>query len=247
MPYAATEANSSYNALEVTLEKRVGALRLLGAYTWSKSLDNSSSFGDATNPYDYRASKSLSSYDMAHNFVVSYMYNLPFQRLFHASGGAAGKLLGGWDISGITRFTTGLPIGVYESGDLSLAGTAGSTYNGVDLPNYSGQRLQYSNPRSSANHQYFSVDPFSSEQVGVPGNSNRRFFHGPGLNNWDMALHKTTRLTERTSLEFRAEFFNLLNHAQFINPVGDFASSEFGQVTAAGSPRIGQMALKLSF
>jgi hypothetical protein len=81
----------------------------------------------------------------------------------------------------------------------------------------------------------------------VAGNANRRFFHGPGLNNFDFAIHKFTPITERTSLEFRAEFFNIFNHAQFTNPSGDITSSTFGQVTNARDPRIGQVALRLNF
>ncbi len=84
-------------------------------------------------------------------------------------------------------------------------------------------------------------------QLGVGGNANRRFFHGPGLNNWDMALLKNTKITERIGLDFRAEFFNTFNHAQFRNPVGDFSAGNFGQITSARDPRIGQLALKLSF
>jgi hypothetical protein len=74
----------------------------------------------------------------------------------------------------------------------------------------------------------------------------RRFFHGPGINNWDLAFHKNTRITERVTLEFRGELFNAFNHAQFENPDGDVAGS-MGQVTSAREPRIGQLALKLSF
>ena len=80
--------------------------------------------------------------------------------------------------------------------------------------------------------------------MGRFGNSNRRFFHGPGFNNWDFALHKSTTLREGMTLQFRAEFFNLFNHAQFYNPTGNFNSSQFGFVTGAREPRIGQVALK---
>jgi hypothetical protein len=83
--------------------------------------------------------------------------------------------------------------------------------------------------------------------LGVPGDAKRSFFHGPGINNWDMALHKGTRITERFLLEFRAEWFNIFNHAQFGTPVGNFVASNFGQVTTARDPRIGQVALKLQF
>jgi len=117
---------------------------------------------------------------MSHNFVFSYTYDLPFQRLTHASSGAARKFLEGWTISGITRFTTGLPILMSFGKDNSLC-----SCGGVDRPNYNGLPIQYSDPRSTDSHQYFSTDQFSPEDLGVAGNANRRFFHGPGLNNWD--------------------------------------------------------------
>ncbi len=240
--YEATMANSNYNALQVSLEKKVGALRFLGAYTWSKSLDNASGFNDTINTFNYRISKALSSYDMTHNFVTSYSYDLPFQKLTSSTSGALQKFLSGWQVTGITRFTTGLAMPLRASGDRSLCGCGG-----VDRPNYNGQPIQFFDPRASANHQYFSPSPFSQEVTGIAGNANRRFFHGPGLNYWDFALHKTTRVTERTSIEFRAEFFNLFNHAQFFNPSGNVSSSRFGRVTDAREPRIGQLALKFYF
>jgi len=83
--------------------------------------------------------------------------------------------------------------------------------------------------------------------LGVPGNANRRFFHGPGIDNTDLGLQKNTRITEGTSVEVRGEFFNIFNHAQFLNPVGNYISSNFGQVTAARDPRIGQVSVKFIF
>jgi hypothetical protein len=247
--WAATFANSDYNSLQATLDKRVGPVRFLGAYTYGKSLDNASSYmNDAENPYNYRLTRGLSAFDMTHNFVASYAYDLPFQKLTKSSSGPAAKLLGGWSFTGITRFTTGFPVGLYESGDNSLVGTFASTYDGEDQPNYDGQKVTFSNPRKSAADQYFSTEQFSAMALGGIGTANRRFFHGPGLNNWDLGLHKTTRVTERMTLEFRAEFFNAFNHAQFSTVQGNFAnSSVFGDVTNARSPRIGQVALKLDF
>jgi len=78
----------------------------------------------------------------------------------------------------------------------------------------------------------------------VSGIVNRRFFHGPGFNNWDFGLHKVTKINERMSLLFRAEFFNLFNHAQFNNPSGNFSSGSFGVVRSAKDPRIGQLSMK---
>ena len=244
--YIATMANSDYNALQFTVEKRVGALRMLAAYTWSKSMDDSSGFTDAeTNPYDHNLSKSLSAFDMANNFVVSYTYDLPFQKLAQSTSGPVHKFLDGWQVSGITRYATGLPVLLGESGDHSLDGDYYD--NNIDMPNYNAQPIQFFNPRASTNHQYMSSSQFSTPDLGSLGTSNRRFFPGPGLNNWDLALHKMTRVSERTSVEFRAELFNAFNHAQFMNPAGDFNSSLFGLVTSARDPRIGQLALKLNF
>jgi hypothetical protein len=240
-------ANSNYNAVQATLEKRVGAWTFLGAYTYSKALDNGSGFLDYVNPFNPKLNKALSAFDMTHNFVFSYNYNLPFQHLTGSNAGALHKFLDGWQISGTTRFTTGFPISLRESGDQSLCGCDVLGSPSIDFPNYTGAPITISDPRSSANNQYFSSAPFFAEQLGVGGNANRRFFHGPGLNNWDFALHKATRITEKTSLEFRAEFFNLFNHTQFNNPVGDFTAANFGDVTSARDPRIGQMALKLNF
>ncbi len=112
------------------------------------------------------------------------------------------------------------------------------------------------NPRNTADHTYFGetydatgnpVAPFSLETEGVAGNANRRFFHGPGLNNWDFSLQKSTQIKERMSLQIRAEFFNIFNHRQFQNPTGTINSSTFGRITSAWPGRIGQAALKFSF
>jgi len=239
--YESTMAQSNYNALQVSLEKRVGALRLLGAYTYSKALDNSSGFNDQINPFYPGISKSLSSFDLTHNFVVSYSYDLPLARLSSSSSGFAHGFLSGWMISGITRFATGLPITMNETDDASLCGCSG-----LDRPNYNNQPITISDPRAG-NHTYFGKAPFSLETVGVPGNANRRFFHGPGLNNWDFSLQKNTQIKERMSLQIRAEFFNIFNHAQFTNPSGNINSSHFSRVTGARDPRIGQVAVKFSF
>ncbi|MGI8960665.1 MAG: carboxypeptidase regulatory-like domain-containing protein [Bryobacteraceae bacterium] len=236
-----TIANSNYDAMELSLEKRAGPLQLLAAYTWSKSIDNSSGYTDAfINPYNYRLSRALSAFDMTHNFVISYAYNLPFDRL--TNGRFLRGILGGWQLGGITRFTTGLPVRIIESGDRSLTGNPG-----VDHPNYDGSGIQFLDPRSTSTHQYFDTRPFSQEQLGVEGTANVRFFHGPGISNWDVMLQKDARFTERYAMQLRFEFFNVFNHAQFNNPVGNFASSTFGRVTSARDPRIGQVALKLSF
>jgi hypothetical protein len=243
--WQATAANSGYNSLQIQLQKNVGDFHVLGAYTWSKSIDNSSGFFDAINPYNPDLSRALSTFDVTNNFVVSYSYDFPFAKSEH---GVKGKLLGGWTISGITRFTTGFPITLSESDDQSLCGCSGA-----DVPKYDGSPIHFLDPRQITvidpdrqGNYFFNPTPFSSSDLGTIGNVKRRFFHGPGINNWDFAFHKNTRITERVLLEFRGELFNAFNHAQFENPDGDVAGN-MGLVTSARDPRIGQLALKLSF
>ncbi|MGC2708157.1 MAG: hypothetical protein WA252_03395, partial [Candidatus Sulfotelmatobacter sp.] len=106
------------------------------------------------------------------------------------------------------------------------------------------------NPRNSAGQPYFNPNYFVQEPLGQVGNAMRRYFSGPGLNNFDIALLKDTKITESTQLQFRAEAFNIFNHAQFFNPSGNFnnnVSGGFGYVTSARDPRIIQLALKLLF
>jgi hypothetical protein len=116
----------------------------------------------------------------------------------------------------------------------------------VDVPNFTpGKVLADTNPRDGK--AYFNTTLFSNEQLGQFGDSRRRFFHGPGLNNFNMALLKTTRITEGKELQLRLEAFNLFNHAQFMNPTGEINSSQFGLVTGARDPRILQIGAKFLF
>ncbi len=232
--YTANIANSHYNSLQVTLERKAADFTFLAAYSYSKAIDNSSAYGQSVNFTNYRLSRGLSSFDITHNFVLSYNYEIPFQKAF---GGAPRRLTEGWSLNGISRFATGFPITISQSGDRSLTGASG-----VDEPNYIGD-LTFTDPRGAQN-RYFNKTAFTSEALGGVGNSARRFFHGPGFNNSDFGLHKMTKITERVSLTIRAEFFNVFNHAQFNNPNGNYTSSRFGLVTSAKDPRIGQLSAK---
>jgi len=172
--------------------------------------------------------------------------------------GVAGRLLSGWQLAGITRLTTGVPITFTDSSngsDTSLCGC--DLYgifgtNAVDLPNYDGKPVKTYDPRKN-NLVYFDVSHFSFPAIGTTGNASRRFLHGPGLNNTDISLIKSTMITERVALDFRVEFFNVFNHPQFNNPNGDInagpasGTNGFGVVGSALDPRIGQLALKISF
>jgi hypothetical protein len=240
-PYVSTVANSSYNSLQLSVNHTSGALTFLAGYTYSKCMDNASGLQDSTYPFDPRRSIALCNFDLTHNFVFSYNWLMPFDRW--VSSGWARKVLGGWSLSGITNFATGLPITLTENDDNALVGAFAVP---VDVPNFAGGKvLGDTNPRHG--NPYFNTSLFTNEQLGVLGNARRRFFHGPGLNNFNMALLKTVNFSEAKQLQFRAEAFNIFNHAQFLNPTGEINSSSFGIVTGARDPRIMQLALKFLF
>jgi Carboxypeptidase regulatory-like domain len=237
-----TLGNSSYNALEVSVRHTANRLTLLGAYTYSKSMDDSSTATEAVYPFNPGLSRALSAFDLTHNFVASYSYELPFDRAFGAN-----RLTRGWIVTGITRFATGLPVTLIEVDDRSLVGATSPGPTGdQDLPNYTpGKLLMNTNPRKGGT--YFNTSLFSLENVGQFGDASRRFFHGPGFNNWDLALLKNIPIRESKTLELRAEWFNAFNHAQFNAPDGNINDPTFGVVTGAQPARIGQLAVKVMF
>jgi hypothetical protein len=251
-PYVSTVANSRYNSLQLSLSHNTGSLSFMAGYTYSKCMDNASGLQDSTYPFDPRLSISLCNFDVTHNFVFSYNWLLPFDRFVTA--GWAKRVVGGWSLSGITNFATGLPITLTENDDNALIGANAVP---VDVPNFAGGKvLADTNPRHGK--AYFNYALFTNEQMGQFGNSRRRFFHGPGLNNFNMALLKSTKITESKTLEFRVEAFNLFNHAQFTNPdseindgypivVNGQLQGTFGIISNARDPRIMQLGLKFFF
>jgi len=244
--YMESIANSSYNSLQASLQHKDKYGNFMLAYTWSKSMDNGSGTLDATNPYNPGATRALSIFDVPQIFVASYTINLPFDKW--GNGAWAKRATAGWAISGITTFASGQPIQLTESDDNSLSGTFLAP---VDTPSYAdnGSHLYLDrNPRHG--QAYFNPNYFVQEPLGQIGNAMRRFFVGPGLNNTNLALLKNTTISETKEVQFRAEAFNVFNHAQFNNPSGDYNNTGlngFGYVTSARDPRIMQLALKLLF
>ncbi len=246
--YFATMGNSNYNSFQTSLRHTSGRAEFLLGYTWSKVMDNASNWGTSLggqiNVVNHKLGKAISVFDMTHNFVASYSYELPFDKLIAANHP---RLTRGWVVTGVTRFTTGVSVRIRENDDRSLLGTrfTGPTGQGVDEPNFTPGPLNITDPRTG--QLYFNKSLFTKEQLGHLGTSGREFFHGPGLNNWDLSLHKDIRLTESKTLQFRGEFFNAFNHAQFGNPNGNILSGAFGRVTSTRSTRIGQVAAKILF
>jgi len=234
---------SSYNSAQVNFKHKSGPLQVMLGYTYSKALDDSSAFGEQVNPFDSNLTRGLSSFNIPHNFVASYNYNLPIARL-----GGPKMIVDGWALSGIIAYSRGLPVYIFENDDHSLLGTnnSGPLPLGIDTPNYSGGSVKTMNPRKS-NNSFFTTSAFSAETIGQLGTARRRFFSGPGLDNYNMSLLKDTKILDRYTLQFRAEFFNVFNHTQFSSVNGNFNSSTFGQATGAADPRLGQLALKLAF
>lgn len=265
-PYEITAAQSSYNSMQASVRHNGAWSSFLFGYTYSKCRDDASGLQEGVNPYNPKASMALCVFDVTQNFTASYDMKLPFDRLLHADMGWANYVAGGWSISGITTFATGLPVNLREANDLSLTGTQ-NTEAPIDVPELvPGKVLFNTNPRSGQPYFNSFAPPsqggtgiFDQEPLGQIGNSPRRFFHGPGLNNWNLALLKDTKFTESKSLEFRAEAFNIFNHAQFFNPDGTFddgfpqfvngqnVGGTFGLVNSARAPRILQLALKFLF
>ena len=236
-----TIANSNYNSLQVQVEKRFSrGMQFQASYTFSKSFDEASSFENVLNPLDIRRSYALSLFDSRNRLVFSYVWELPIPK----KHGLAGKIANGWAVSGITTFQSGFPIRITSSDDLELMNSFDFEYPGE--PNIV-KPFRTINPRGP-NNLFFDPSTFQPQALGTIGGAPRSVCCGPGINNFDVGVHKETRLSERTRLEFRAEFFNFVNHAQFVTPDGNISDGgDFGRIMQARDPRLVQFALKLFF
>ena len=151
--------------------------------------------------------------------------------------GGGKAILGGWQLSGITRFQSGSPLTVYAPGDVAGIGAGGQRPNAIASPD-----------GSKTLASWFNTSAFAQATRGTFGNASVGIIRGPGINNWDMALYKTFPLpTERLSMQFRAQFFNIFNHTQYAGVDTGLGSGSFGRVVSARSPRVIQLALELQF
>ena len=243
-----TIANANYNALEATVNHRTRGLDVLASYTYSKSIDQSAGLPEPVNPVDPSLSRGLSAFDMRHNFVASFHYEIPKPK---STEHRVHVLADGWAVAGIVRFTSGLPVTLLNNNDTSLLGTIpnGINNNGVDTPEWSGNSLNiHTNPRGGV--AVFDASQFSLPALGTMGNARRRFFSGPGMENLDATLSREVEMGEGRSLTIRAEAFNVFNHAQFFGPAaveGNISSGTFGQAVSAMAPRLMQVAVRYKF
>jgi len=239
-----TTANSKYHSGQISVERKATDFSFLVAYTFAKALDDSSAFGDLVNFVNPKFSRGLSTSDITHNFVASYIWALPFDRLFP---NGPKRLTQGWQVQGITRFSTGFPIQMNQSeDDLTLWGSSST-----DMPNRVGP-VHILNPRDAnpncptgdGTGCYSLSDAFEVNTIpGTFGTANRCFFHGPGFNNTDFGLLKHTTIRENLAFDVRFEFFNIFNHTQFKNPGGKSATHRLVSSRARVIPGLGSSAL----
>jgi len=238
-----TIANSNYNALEVMLEKRFShGLQFQASYTYSKSIDDGSTFEETLDPFNYRASRGLSLFNSKQRFVVSYDWDLPVRKY----SGFAGKVLDDWSVSGITQFQSGFPIRLNTEDDNELINSL--FFLGTEAPSLNGP-LQILNPKTNGGF-YLNYNQFSDPPLGSFNNGTQRTLCcGPGLIDWDFSVHKKISFSESKFLQFRAEIFNVFNRTNFSNPDGGYSdgATGFGLITSAGDPRLLQFALKFGF
>ena len=246
-------ASSTYHALQATITKRLSKnLAFQAGYTWSHAIDNASDpLVPATgnqefprNSFDLRAERGNSDFDVRQRLVFNYTWQIPVgrgqQRL---ADGTTGRILEGLQFSGITTFSSGLPFDIFTDLDTAHAGE-------IQRPDFvpAGTPVAVNNPRTQTGPN---LGLFSDAPFGRAGNLGRNRFFGPGINNWDVVLQKTTSISERVVLEFRTEVYNLFNRVQFglpntsvttaANPTTGFITTQINQ------PRLIQLAMRLLF
>jgi len=253
-------ANSAYNAMEASMRKRFShGLSFLLSYTWSKTIDDVSSFnitgsaakpvaGEndlAQNPFDLAAERGLSLFDARNRFVASYEWTLPFwnhpQNWYQSA-------LGGWQLGGIATLMSGTPFTVFDSNDVAAEGSA------PEITGFSAQRPNIvGNPNNGPRNVTAWLDAGAFQRLdptanaGQFGTEGRNVNVGPAYADWDFAALKNFRVTESKQFQFRAELFNVLNRANFRLPDSDISSPTFNHILAAQAPRQVQFALKFMY
>jgi hypothetical protein len=245
-------ASSIYQGLEMSARKTVGALQMSLSYTWSHSIDDASSAADTAldDTYNFAANRASSNFDQRHVFTASYIYDLPFFR----SGGLTHKLLGGWQYSGITAFSTGAPFTVSQGGGINSTGTisvpsdnagvANGLTTGASRPDLVGNPngaipAGALNGSNGAGPLIVNPTAFAAPQGLTFGNSPRNVARNPHQINFDMALYKHFTIKEGMAFEFRTEAFNIFNHTEWGYIAGGSGSAAGNGSYTGGSPSAG--------
>src|SRR5262245_14546075 len=238
-----TVGYSQYHSFQLTVNKRLAkGLTVLGAYAISKNTglvapQSEGSQGNR-NPWNWNLDRGVLGEDRPQTLSVSYVWFLPTGGL----QGVAKKVLGGWELSGILTASSGAPLTVRAGVDRSLTGQNLDTADLIGNPILTGDRT-----RGEELGKWFNTSAFALPAAGTFGTSGINILRGPGFFLMDTGLHRNFKLTERINLQFRTQFYNILNHTVLGNPNTTFTSSNFGRILGTGTPRVGEFGLKLSF
>lgn len=255
---ATNDGNTNYNGLLVSLRRRFANRVSYGvSYTWSHNfsdyVDNLTGGSTPANAYDYSLERSNSPFDVTHRFVANAVWDLPVGKGGKVlnNDSLAGKLIGGWQLNTIVTLETGTPFTVVAP-DVSQTGgshQSRASCTGNPFAGATSDRSQFVG--SGAPGFFLNPAAFAMPATGFFGNCAPRAFHGPGMRNVDLSLFKGFRVTESWRVEFRTEFFNAFNHANFNNPSASIAGASLGSFGRSFStvtdPREIQFALKLYF
>jgi hypothetical protein len=254
--------DNDYNGLSARFEHRFsGGLYFLNAFTWSKALGDSEQAleyyagyyeANPQNIRDLAAERAPSSFDVKLLNVTSLVYQLPFgkgRKYGSTMNPVFDALLGGWETNSINTANTGTPINLFYGPSTANDVTGLSNdYRGEAFlrPNVSGSAASQST--SQMLNTYFAGYTFTTPPASAPfGDLGRNAFRAPGLEQWDLAVDKRFRITERVGLQFRSEFFNVLNHTNFGVPDTKTTDAAFGTIRTTYAPRQIQFGLKLLF
>ncbi len=240
------DANSSYNALQTMMTKRLSrGFTLVAHYTWSRAIDDACQQETLDqcrqqDPFNRLGSRGLGEFDRRHVAVFSYLWELPLARNARKWRKLA---FGGWQLAGINTFQTGSPLTITTGSDVALTGV------GYDRPDVlRNPDLPKSRSKDAKIASWFDTSAFARNQAGRYGNAGRDIIAAAGSWNWDLSLQKAFFLTERRRLELRWDLFNILNHANLSGPQTTFNSAQsFGKITGAGGARVMQLAVRCDF
>jgi hypothetical protein len=250
---------SSYDALQVKVEKRYShGLTILNSFTWSKAIDNASGAlemgnGDfqAVNKSDAQAQKALSGYDQPLNDTFSTVYDLPVGRGLRYGSNMPrwlDALAGGWVVSGVNTMASGQTINLTYDPSAAFIATDGTKNSAVYTPNITGNIYPTAGQQTVTNYFNLATVLVPTDVTHPYGNAGRNIGRSNAYFNLDAGVHKQFTLwNESSKLEFRSEFFNMLNKTNFSAPSGDRSSSSFGRITSTLPARQVQFALRLLF
>ncbi len=239
--------NANYHALQTSLERRwsVG-LAFTVAYTYSKAIDPGSSgfFGvegnSIQNPYNMTGDRSISSYDLTQNLVMSWVYDLPFGKgkPLHTGNRLADYLIGNWQANGIADLRSGLPVNLTVSGDIANTGNVGYM-----RPNVVGD-WRLDNPTST---RWFNTAAFAAPAAFTFGNAGRNIMRSDAVHRFDMSVFRKIPINERFFAQLRVEAYNVFNTVTYSAPTAEFTSVNFGKVLSAMPSRSLQIGARIYF